>query len=339
MGPERSAIPIMPYALIVGQSQLRLALELAFVAPRLEGVLLSGQRGTGKSTAVRAFSMMAYDRLPVTLPINATEDRVAGGWDVDRLLGGDLVWQPGLLEEADGGMLYIDEVNLLDDHIVNIVLDVASTGVLVVDREGHHTARRVQFTMVGTMNPSEGGLRPQLLDRFALLADVVSEAELDVRSAILQSVLDYEQAQALERSGTPGPALDRVRAARDRDLLRRGELEAARELFPKVTLNKTMAAICVTAAQAFEIEGHRGDYVAALSAQAHAALRGAREVAATDVLAVMPLALQHRRAGVAQGGGALWTSDDQQRLEGLIDEISAQPERVASGEPLLHASE
>jgi magnesium chelatase subunit I len=264
---------------------------------------------------------------------------VAGGWDVDRLLGGDLVWQPGLLEEADGGMLYIDEVNLLDDHIVNIVLDVASTGVLVVDREGHHTARRVQFTMVGTMNPSEGGLRPQLLDRFALLADVVSETELDIRAAILQSVLDYEQAQALERSGASGGALDRVREARDRDLVRRAELHAARDLFPRVTLSAGMAAICVSAAQAFEIEGHRGDYVAALSARAHASMRGAREVAVADVLAVLPLALQHRRPGVSQSGGALWTSDDQHRLERLVDEITARSERVTSAEYLERASE
>jgi magnesium chelatase subunit I len=128
---------ILPYSLIIGQTQLKLALELAYIAPRIGGVLLSGERGTGKSTAVRAFAQMIAEQLPVTLPINATEDRVVGGWKVNELIGGKAVWQRGLLEEADKkGMLYVDEVNLLDDHIVNIILDVTSTGVLEIQREG-----------------------------------------------------------------------------------------------------------------------------------------------------------------------------------------------------------
>jgi magnesium chelatase subunit I len=168
-------IQILPYALLVGQAQLKLALELAYIAPRLGGVLISGQRGTGKSTAVRAFSQMMYldengqGRLPVTLPINATEDRVVGGWNLHKLVKGELEPQIGLLEEADGGLLYVDEVNLLDDHIVNIILDVTSTGVLVVQREGKSEQKPVSLTLVGTMNPEEGGLRPQLLDRFGLM--------------------------------------------------------------------------------------------------------------------------------------------------------------------------
>src|SRR5262245_9456393 len=132
----RPRIDLLPYSAIVGQDQIKLALELAFVAPRLGGVLLSGQRGTAKSTAVRAFSVMMYGVLPVTLPINATEDWVVGGWKLDELLRSKPVEQPGLLEEAgEKGLLYVDEVNLLDDHIVNIILDVTSTGVLVVERE------------------------------------------------------------------------------------------------------------------------------------------------------------------------------------------------------------
>jgi magnesium chelatase subunit I len=131
-----SSIPILPYSLIVGQDTLKLALELAYIAPRLGGVLISGQRGTGKSTAVRAFSMMVYRDLPVTLPINATEDRVVGGLDVDKLMQSDAKWKDGLLVEANGKLLYVDEVNLLDDHIVNIILDVTSTGKLDVQRDG-----------------------------------------------------------------------------------------------------------------------------------------------------------------------------------------------------------
>ncbi len=166
---KKSAIQILPYTLIVGQEKIKLALELAYIAPRIGGVLLSGQRGTAKSTAVRAFSMMIYDRLPVTLPINATEDRVVGGWEINQLMKGEPKWQEGLIQEAaKDKLLYIDEVNLLDDHIVNIILDVSSTGVLVVQRDGQRREEAVSFNLVGTMNPEEGGLRPQLLDRFWL---------------------------------------------------------------------------------------------------------------------------------------------------------------------------
>ncbi|MFN8444385.1 MAG: AAA family ATPase [Caldilineaceae bacterium] len=130
---EENPIYILPYSLIVGQEQLKLALELAYIAPAIGGVLISGHRGTGKSTAARSFAQMVYNTLPVTLPINATEDRVIGGWYIDRLMntgliqqegGLDQAKQPGLLEQANGKLLFIDEINLLDDHIVNIIFDV-----------------------------------------------------------------------------------------------------------------------------------------------------------------------------------------------------------------------
>jgi magnesium chelatase subunit I len=197
--------PILPYSRIVGQGQLKLALELAFIDPDIRGVLLSGERGTAKSTAVRAFSQMMYGGLPTTLPINATEDRVVGGWRIDALMNQKDEWQPGLLQEADGKLLYVDEINLLDVHLVNIILDVASTDVLVVQREGKSIETPVHFTLVGTMNPEEGGLRPQLLDRFGLMVAVPSEQSEERRLEILETMLRFDR-----------EARDREVQARDR---------------------------------------------------------------------------------------------------------------------------
>ncbi|WP_143196078.1 AAA family ATPase [Archangium sp. Cb G35] len=207
--------PILPYSRIVGQSQLKLALELAFIDPDIRGVLLSGERGTAKSTAVRAFSQMMYGKLPTTLPINATEDRVVGGWRIDALMSQKDEWQPGLLQEADGKLLYVDEINLLDDHLVNIILDVASTDVLVVQREGKSIETPVHFTLVGTMNPEEGGLRPQLLDRFGLMVAVPSEESEERRLEILETMLCFDrEAQDLARARED---LARAREVLERD--------------------------------------------------------------------------------------------------------------------------
>src|SRR3989441_4313106 len=144
---DEAFIFILPYTRVVGQESLKLALELSYIAPRIGGVLISGERGTGKSTTVRAFAQMVYGSLPVTIPINATEDRVVGGWKIKELMSGNAEPQEGLLEEANGKLLYVDEVNLLDDHIVNIILDVTSTGVLVVQREGRRDEKQVQLTL------------------------------------------------------------------------------------------------------------------------------------------------------------------------------------------------
>src|SRR5919199_2154337 len=209
---NESHIQILPYTLVVGQEQLKLALELAYIDPAIGGVLISGHRGTGKSTAVRAFAQMIYGKLPVTLPINATEDRVIGGWDLKELMLGKTVEQKGLLEEANSSLLYIDEVNLLDDHIVNIILDVTANGVLVIQREGRHDPPKpISFTLVGTMNPEEGGLRPQLLDRFGLMVSVTAETNEAERTMILQTVLEFDEARFRLKQGQPSPLIDDAR--------------------------------------------------------------------------------------------------------------------------------
>lgn len=310
-------IPILPYSQIVGQEQIKLALEIAYVAPqRLGGVLISGQRGTGKSTAVRAFARMVYHELPVTLPINATEDRVVGGWKIDALMRSESTWQPGLLEEANDRLLYVDEVNLLDDHIVNIILDVTSTGVLVVQRDGQNKQpQKVAFTLVGTMNPEEGGLRPQLLDRFGLMVSVTAETEGEKRLAILQNVLAFDQAvSALEQTGA-SQWLDR---ARQQDQEKLEKLRQAKEKFNSVEVSPEILGLCIKLSGEFQAEGNRGDYVLAMAARARAALEEASEVTRSHLKAVAPLALQHRRPQMAQSSQEVWNDQDRETLDQLL---------------------
>jgi magnesium chelatase subunit I len=315
----RPEIHILPYSLIVGQEKLKLALELTYIAPRIGGVLVSGHRGTGKSTAVRAFALMMHGELPVTLPINATEDRVVGGWQIDELMRGEAVPQPGLLEEAgDKGMLFVDEVNLLDDHIVNIILDVTATGVLVIQREGLRSAKPVSFALVGTMNPEEGGLRPQLLDRFGLMVGIKAETDETRRGQILKTVLDFDQATRKLGQGQPSEFIEN---GRRQDNQYKARLKRARNKLDDVAFPDQVARACVKVASEFQAEGHRGDYVMALAARARAALNGAKKVSLDDLKLVAPLALQHRRPEVLQRGRELWTSEDDRRMEEILSNV------------------
>ncbi|HEU5227890.1 MAG TPA: AAA family ATPase, partial [Ktedonobacteraceae bacterium] len=264
---------ILPYTYIVGQQKLKLALELAYIAPRIGGVLISGRRGTAKSTTVRAFASMMYNALPVTIPINATEDRVVGGWEVTELVKGATRKKIGLLEAAHGKLLYIDEVNLLDDHIINIILDVTSTGKLVIQREGLDETRDVETTLVGTMNPEEGGLRPQLLDRFGLMAGVEevpeseevsgSEEKPKGRLLILETVLKFDRAlQTADEAGFLAQGYAEAQSLRRK-------IEAAKARFLKVKLDPAVAKASVRLSRGFKVEGHRSDYLLALAACAY----------------------------------------------------------------------
>jgi len=271
---------VLPYTRLVGQQQLKTALELTYITPRIGGVLISGERGTAKSTAVRAFALMVYGELPVTLPINATGDRVLGGWQIDDLLRGEAKRQPGLLEDAGKkGMLYVDEINLLDDHIVNIILDVSSTGILTVQREGLDQELPVHFSLIGTMNPEEGGLRPQLLDRFGLMVDVGVEADVAVRAEILRTVLTLDEALTQ-------PASEFLKRGREEGKALKQRLDAARDRLYDVKVGRDIAALCAAMAARFQSAGHRGDIVMALAARALAAHAEAQVVAPTHVARV-----------------------------------------------------
>ncbi|MFJ7625415.1 AAA family ATPase [Streptomyces sp. NPDC097595] len=308
---EALPAPILPYSRIVGQDELKLALELNFIAPAIGGVLIAGRRGTAKSTVVRAFALMTGGRLPVTLPINATDDRVLGGWELDALMHGEARRQPGLLEEAHHkGLLYVDEVNLLDDHIVNIILDVVSTGVLSVQREGIDTEAHVSFGLVGTMNPEEGSLRAQLLDRFGLM---VTAADLDIeeRHRMITTVLAFEEERLVADSAWLREAEE------DNKRLRDGLLDARKRL-AAVRLDPDISRLCAEAAARTGAVGQRGDLLVAKAARALAARDGARAVERAHVRRVVPLALRHRRPDSVHGPEPVWGPEEESRLDELF---------------------
>lgn len=305
---ESNSIPILPYNKVVGQESLKMALEIAYITgTRLGGVLISGHRGTGKSTTVRAFAKMMYDDLPVTLPINATEDRVVGGYKIDALMKGNPEPQDGLLKDADGKILYIDEVNLLDDHIVNIILDTAASGHLSVQRQGINIPdTETRFTLVGTMNPEEGHLRPQLRDRFGLMVHVITHPEH--RADILRTVLAFDTAL------TANSNVNFLKIGSQADGKIKRKLIQAREKQGSVTIPDVIAEQCIKLAEEFAAIGHRADFFLALAARAQAARLGAAEVKPEHLCEVTPLVLTHRRMVQSEN----WFTSDNEKVAEIL---------------------
>src|SRR3954465_7987895 len=182
-----------PFSAIVGQDTLKRALLLNVIQPSLGGVLVRGTKGVAKSTAVRALAALLPPLSLVELPLGATEDRVLGTLHLEKALRGERALEPGLLAAADGGILYVDEVNLLPDHLVDVLLDVAASGVNRVEREGVSQPHPSRFVLIGSMNPEEGELRPQLLDRFGLAVDVVADVDADLRAEAVSRRLAFDE--------------------------------------------------------------------------------------------------------------------------------------------------
>ncbi|AYM42828.1 VWA domain-containing protein [Mycobacteroides chelonae] len=281
-------VPGYPLSAIVGHDQLRLALVLSAVRPDIGGVLIRGEKGTAKSTAVRALTSVLRTvdgaRL-VELPIGATEDRVVGSLDLQKVLrDGEHAFSPGLLARADGGVLYVDEVNLLHDHLVDVILDAAAMGRVHVERDGVSHSYDARFVLIGTMNPEEGELRPQLLDRFGFAVDVHASRDVAVRAEVIRRRLAYE--------ADPAGFVTRY-ASEEAELAAR--IADARRLLPRVVLPdaelQRVAALCA----AFDVDGMRADLVVARAAVAHAAWRGAEVVGEPDIRVAAELALPHRR--------------------------------------------
>jgi magnesium chelatase subunit D len=273
-----------PFSAIVGQDQLRLALLLCAVRPEIGGALIRGEKGTAKSTAVRGLAALLGGGL-VEMPLGATEDRVIGSLDLQRVLrDGEHAFSPGLLARAHGGVLYVDEVNLLHDHLVDVLLDAAAMGWVHVERDGISHSHEARFVLIGTMNPEEGELRPQLLDRFGLTVDVHASRDVDVRVQVVRQRMAYE--------ADPDAFAERYVDA-DAELARR--IAAARALVDDVVLPddelRRIAALCA----AFGVDGMRADLVVARTAAAHAAWRGVDTVEEPDIRVAAELALPHRR--------------------------------------------
>jgi magnesium chelatase subunit D len=333
-----------PFTAVVGQEDLRLALLLNAVSPAVGGVLVRGEKGTAKSTAVRALSALLPEvavvpgcrfscdpaapdpscpdgphevgngstrpSRMVELPVGASEDRLVGALDIERALAeGVKAFEPGLLADAHRGILYVDEVNLLHDHLVDLLLDAAAMGASYVEREGVSVRHASKFLLVGTMNPEEGELRPQLLDRFGLTVEVAASREPDQRVEVVRRRLAYDD----------DPSGFAVRWA-DEEASVRQRIVAARELLPSVRLGdgalRQIAATCA----AFEVDGMRADIVMARTATALAAWAGRTEVLAEDVRQAALLALPHRRRRNPFDAPGL----DEDKLDETLEEFSGE---------------
>ena len=319
MHPMRAPFP---FTAIVGQEEMKLALQLTAIDPTIGGVLVFGDRGTGKSTTVRALAALLpkmqavigcpyncppeqpFDQCPVCtgghdgghlkpgevpvpvvdLPLGATEDRVVGALDLERALTqGEKAFEPGLLARAHRGFLYIDEVNLLEDHIVDLLLDVAASGENVVEREGLSIRHPARFVLIGSGNPEEGELRPQLLDRFGLAVDVTTPDDLKTRVEVVR------RRDAYERHGA-----DFVARCHDSDHVLRSRILEARERLDAVAVADAVLERASQLCLSLGTDGLRGELTLLRAARALAAFTGDAGVEDRHLKAVAPPALRHR---------------------------------------------
>jgi len=277
-----------PLSAVVGADELKLALCLTAIDPKIGGVLIEGPRGMAKSTLARGLADLLGEGPFVTLPLGASEERLVGTLDLDAALGqGKAQFSPGVLAKADGGVLYVDEVNLLADHLVDLLLDVAASGTNRVERDGISHRHSARFVLIGTMNPEEGELRPQLLDRFGLNVVLAGHPAPEARSLIIRRRLDFDaDPEAFCLQWAPEQAHLRQRC------------QTAREQLARIALDDQALAQITERCFAAGVDGLRADLVWLRAARAHAAWRGAEQIEAQDIDAVAEFALRHRRRAV-----------------------------------------
>lgn len=301
-----------PFAAIIGQDEMKLALQLNVIDPKIGGVMIMGDRGTGKSTTIRALADLLPDieivkndpfntdpkllddgksyesefiTIPmVELPLGATEDRVCGSINLKEVLsGGNSTFEPGLLARANRGLLYVDEINLLDDHLVDVLLDSAASGWNIVEREGISIKHPARFILIGSGNPEEGELRPQLLDRFGMHAEIRTIKEADLRVKIVEERISFDQNPQLW-----------FEKYKDQQKEIQNRILKAQALLPKVLLNKDYQLKISQICSELGIEGLRGDIVCTRAAKALAAFEERQEVTFSDLSRTISLCLRHR---------------------------------------------
>ena len=315
--------PVFPFTAIVGQEEMKLALILNVIDPKIGGVMIMGDRGTGKSTTIRAiadllpsievveddifnshvsdYDLMAdsikqklekgenintiFIKVPmVDLPLGATEDRVCGTIDIERALTeGIKTFEPGLLAKANRGILYVDEVNLLDDHLVDILLDSAASGWNTVEREGISIRHPARFVLVGSGNPEEGELRPQLLDRFGMHAEIRTVREPSLRVQIVE-----------QRSKFDSNPYAFLQEFQEKQEILRQNIIQAQKLLPNITIDYDLRVKISEVCGQLDVDGLRGDIVTNRAAKAFAAYNNREHVTIEDVTKVMTLCLRHR---------------------------------------------
>ncbi len=355
---------IYPFTAIVGQKRMRRALILNAIDTRIGGVLIRGERGTAKSTAARALAALlppvkvvqgcrfgCDPNKPITwctecrerfeeeenppfeirqtpfinLPISATEDRVVGTLDIEKAIQkGERHFEPGVLASANRGLLYIDEVNLLDDHVVDVLLDSAAMGMNIVEREGISFAHPARFILVGTMNPEEGDLRPQLLDRFALSVEIHGILEPRQRVQIMERNLAFESdPEAFRQEWLP----------REKELSE--QIAKARQLVDRVRYTSRDLLIIADLTAKMQVDGHRADLVILKASRAHAAFEGREAITPRDIALAAELALPHRvKAGPFRQSemGLTQLQDHIEQLKGATSVGSPQEDEQESSE-------
>ncbi len=349
---------VFPFTAIVGQEKMKRALILNAVNPQIGGVLIRGERGTAKSTASRALAALLPDievvkgsrygddpsrpnewsdearvqvgdgqietemrRTPfVDLPVSATEDRVVGTLDIEKAIQlGQKHFEPGVLASANRGLLYVDEVNLLDDHVVDLLLDSAAMGVNVVEREGISFTHPAKFILVGTMNPEEGDLRPQLLDRFAFSVQIKGLSDPKQRMQIMERRLNFEV--------SPDEFRDRW-SGEEKKLS--DQISEARSLVTKVKYTRNDLASIAGLTSSMNVDGHRADLVILRGSQALAAFNGRTRITNEDIILAAELALPHRIKGRAFQDTTISPYD----LEEKLDTIQSDMDGGEEGDPV-----
>ncbi len=320
---KKFTTPVFPFTAIVGQEEMKLALQLNVIDPKIGGVMIMGDRGTGKSTTIRAIADLLpeieivkddpfnsdksdldlmgnevreaiqnnkpleteFIKIPmIDLPLGATEDRVCGTIDIEKALTeGVKAFEPGLLAKANRGLLYVDEVNLLDDHLVDILLDSAASGWNTVEREGISIRHPARFVLVGSGNPEEGELRPQLLDRFGMHAEIRTVKDPILRVKVVEERTSFDQDPMIWINNYES----KQQELRDR-------IVAAQNFLPNVKIDYDLRVKISEVCSQLDVDGLRGDIVTNRAAKAHAAYNGRDNVTIEDISKIITLCLRHR---------------------------------------------